>query len=58
MVGGAVWLELSQEPPFWVHLVLWAPLSVVALLVLMPRVKALLIAMKYKHKASEGRLDD
>ena len=29
VVGLALWLELSAAPPFWVHVLLWVPLTVV-----------------------------
>ncbi|MEP4274854.1 MAG: DUF983 domain-containing protein [Roseibium sp.] len=48
---------MSFQPPVWVHLVIWLPLTVLlAGLVLRP-LKGLMIAMQFRHKAEEGRLD-
>jgi uncharacterized protein (DUF983 family) len=56
VVGAALIVEILYSPPYWVHLALWLPLgAALPLLVLRPS-KALLIALQYYHKASEGRL--
>jgi len=57
LVGGvvvalALWLELAFEPPYWLHVALWAPLIVVGSLVLLRPAKAILIALQYRHKAA------
>lgn len=57
LVGGvvvalALWLELAYEPPYWLHVALWAPLIVVGSLVLLRPAKAILIALQYRHKAA------
>ena len=53
----AITLELTVPPPFWVHVVLWGPLSVVVCLSLLPLFKALLVALQYRFRQDEGRLD-
>jgi uncharacterized protein (DUF983 family) len=30
IVGLALWLELASHPPFWVHVVLWVPITAAA----------------------------
>ncbi|MFC3102218.1 DUF983 domain-containing protein [Altererythrobacter lauratis] len=53
----AVWLELSFEPPFWVHIALWLPL-VVALVIGGLRVtKAALLVREFQMRAEEHRHD-
>lgn len=55
---GAIALELSVHPPFWVHVVLWVPITI-ALVVAMLRVaKGMLMASEYRNHAGEGRLED
>lgn len=58
VLGGALWVEFTFEPPFWVHLVLWVFLTPIIALVLLRLLKGLLIALQYRNKAEEGRLDD
>jgi uncharacterized protein (DUF983 family) len=58
IVGLVLFVELSFQPPIWLHMVLWLPLTVIlAGLVLRP-LKGLMIALQFRHQAEEGRLDD
>ncbi len=50
----AFWLESSAQPPIWVHMLVW-PVFILGLSLLLLRpAKALLIALQFKHRASEG----
>ena len=51
----AIWLQLSVEPPFWVHIVLWVPLSTFAVLAGLRYGKSRLLAAEYRRKAGEAR---
>ncbi len=55
--GFALWAELTYEPPIWLHLTLWLPLTVVLCLAMARPAKSLMIALQFKHKAEEGRLE-
>ena len=57
VVGLALWLEVNYSPPLWVHLILWVPLTLVASLAFLRAAKGILIALQYRNKAQEGRLD-
>lgn len=57
VVGLALWMEVTHNPPMWVHFLLWIPLTLVASLVSLRLIKGLLIAIQYRHKAAEGKLD-
>lgn len=57
IVASAVAVELKFSPPFWVHVVLWGPLTVGLCLALLPMFKALLFAMQYRFRRDEGRLE-
>ncbi len=57
VVGLALWMEVSYGPPLWVHFILWIPLTVVLSLVALREIKGVLIALQYRNKAAEGRLD-
>ena len=52
----AVALELSAEPPFWVHVLLWLPLTAVLVVGSLRFAKGLLLALEYRHRAREGRI--
>ncbi|WOJ88230.1 DUF983 domain-containing protein [Methylocapsa polymorpha] len=58
VLGAALWTELRFEPPIWVHLVIFLPLTLVVCLGLLRPLKGWLIAMQYRNKAEEGRLED
>lgn len=47
-------VELSFQPPYWVHAVLWVPWTVVWVLILLRPVKSLLVAQQFIHKAEEA----
>jgi uncharacterized protein (DUF983 family) len=56
VTGGALAVEILYAPPYWVHAVLWIPLSIALPLLILRPLKALLIALQYANKATEGRL--
>ena len=58
VVAAALIVEVKYQPPFWVHAVLWLPLILATTLLPLRSMKALLIALQFHHKASEGRLID
>lgn len=57
VLGAALWVELAYEPPLWLHLVIFAPLTVVVCLGILRPLKGLLVAMQYSNRAEEGRLE-
>jgi uncharacterized protein (DUF983 family) len=52
----AVALELGAEPPFWVHILLWLPLTTGLVVGSLRLAKGLLLALEYRHRAREGRV--
>ncbi|HMQ57270.1 MAG TPA: DUF983 domain-containing protein [Rhizobiaceae bacterium] len=58
VVGLALWMEVTMNPPLWVHFLLWIPLTLVLSLVSLRWIKGVLIALQFHHKAAEGKLDD
>jgi len=57
VVGCALVVEFKYAPPLWLHAVLWLPLILATTLLPLRSMKGLLIAMQYRHKAAEGRLE-
>jgi uncharacterized protein (DUF983 family) len=58
VVGLALWVDVSWSPPFWVHLLLWLPLTPLLCLPLLRLLKSLVIGLQYSNRAAEGRLSD
>jgi len=58
IVGLVLYVEVAFRPDYWVHAVLWLPLSVALPLVLLPILKAWLVAQMFRHQAREGRLEE
>ncbi len=56
VLGAALWIEFRFEPPLWVHLIMWGVLTPMLALFMLRFLKALLVALQFKHKAEEGRL--
>lgn len=61
IVGGivtalAITVELRFSPPWWLHVLLWLPLTAALTLGLLRLGKGLLLALEYRHHAREGRL--
>jgi uncharacterized protein (DUF983 family) len=56
VVGLALWVEFTFEPPIWLHLVMWFALTGILSLALVRPLKGILVALQYHHKAEEGRI--
>ena len=54
MLGAALILEFTVHPPFWVHIILWVPTTFALAFGLLRPLKALLIALQYRHKATQA----
>jgi uncharacterized protein (DUF983 family) len=57
VVGSALWLEVSHNPPLWLHFLLWVPLTLGLSLTALRLIKGVLITLQYRNRAAEGRLD-
>lgn len=57
VVALVLFVELSFQPPIWLHLIIWLPLTVILAAGVLRPLKGLMIALQFKHKAEEGRLD-
>lgn len=56
MMGSALFVEFTYEPPVWVHVVAWGVLTPLVALGLLRLIKGAFIGQQFKHKAEEGRL--
>ena len=55
ITGLALWLEVAVHPPFWVHILLWVPITAAATILGLRAGKAALILAEFKRRAGEGR---
>lgn len=54
ITGLAIWLELGLHPPFWVHIVLWVPITALAVVFGLRIAKAALLASEFHNRAKEA----
>lgn len=57
VVGLALWMEVSYNPPLWLHFLLWIPLTIVLCLTALRLIKGVLVALQYANKAEQGSID-
>jgi len=58
VVGLAAALELGASPPWWLHVLLWVPLTTALVIGCLRIAKGALLALEYRHRAREGRIVD
>jgi uncharacterized protein (DUF983 family) len=61
VVPAALAVEIAFEPPYWVHALLWGPITVAGALALLPAVKGALVAWQwanYMHGFDPEGADD
>ncbi|MEL1250847.1 DUF983 domain-containing protein [Aurantiacibacter gilvus] len=57
VVALALWLQLTFEPPWWVHVLLWLPLIVFGVIAALRVTKAWLLGSEFVRRAEEHRHD-
>lgn len=53
---GMVFHEVASRPPWWLLLLIWPTVGLLACLALLRPAKSLLIAMQFHHHAGEGHV--
>ena len=56
-LGLVLWIEFTFNPPYWVHLLVSLPLTMAICLGMLRPLKGILIALQYRNKAEQGRLE-
>ena len=51
----ALWLQLAAAPPWWLHVLLWVPLTLVGVILGLRVAKAALLQSEYRNKAGGDR---
>ena len=54
VVPAAFWVEFRFEPPMWLHMTIWPPAILGGALALLRPMKGVLIALQFRHQASES----
>lgn len=57
VVALALWVQLTFEPPWWVHVLLWLPLIVLGVVGGLRLAKGWLLTAEYNRRAEEHRID-
>lgn len=57
IVGLALIVEVTYQPPYWVHAAIFLPLGLLLPAALLRPFKATLVALQYHNSAREGRRD-
>ena len=58
MVGLALWLDFTVNPPFWVHVLIWVPLTAATVICGLGIGKAALLTNEYTYAAQKAVADD
>lgn len=53
----ALVVEFAYQPPMWLHMAMWSALSIGLSLAMVRPAKGLMVALQYRHRAEEGRLE-
>jgi uncharacterized protein (DUF983 family) len=56
IAGLAITVELVFSPPFWVHILLWPPITLGLILLALRAGKGVLLALEYRNAAREGKI--
>jgi uncharacterized protein (DUF983 family) len=57
IAGSAIAVELIFSPPFWVHVLLWPPITLGLILGALRAGKGVLLALEYRNAAREGKIN-
>ncbi|MCM8730486.1 DUF983 domain-containing protein [Hephaestia sp. GCM10023244] len=58
VVGLAVTLQLAIDPPLWLQMAIWIPITAIMVAGGLRIAKGLLLALEYRGAARDGRLSD
>jgi len=58
IAASAITLDLSVSPPWWVHVLIWPPVTLGLIVGSLRVAKGWLLALEYRNAAREGRIAD
>jgi uncharacterized protein (DUF983 family) len=53
VVGGAIWVDFTFNPPLWVHAVIWPPVIIVLAVAMTRYLKSILAVQQYRVRRAE-----
>jgi uncharacterized protein (DUF983 family) len=56
--AAAILFELAASPPWWLHVLLWVPITIALVIGSLRVAKGMLIASEYRNRAREGQIAD
>jgi uncharacterized protein (DUF983 family) len=56
IILSAIGLELAAHPPFWIHAIIWVPVTILTVIISLRFAKGALLIAEHRNKAREGRL--
>jgi uncharacterized protein (DUF983 family) len=58
VVTGLAIVQVSADPPLWLQLLIWIPVTAIAVVFALRVAKGALLALEYRNAAREGRIRD
>lgn len=57
VIAMAVTLDIAVRPPFWVHAIIWIPLTCLMVVFSLRLAKGALLVSEHRNKAKEGQIE-
>jgi uncharacterized protein (DUF983 family) len=54
----AILLDIAVRPPFWLHVMIWVPLTVIMVVGFLRLAKGAMLSLEYRNRAGEGRYEE
>jgi uncharacterized protein (DUF983 family) len=51
----AILLDVAVRPPFWLHVIIWVPVTIAMVVGFLRFAKAAMLTLEYRNRAGEGR---
>ncbi|QQS14083.1 MAG: DUF983 domain-containing protein [Rhodospirillales bacterium] len=58
LVPLVLWMEFRFDPPWWLHVVVWGPVTLAMTILPLRLIKGILVAQQYRHRSTAGGEDD
>jgi uncharacterized protein (DUF983 family) len=58
IISLAIGLDIAVRPPFWVHVIIWVPITALMVAGTLRFAKGVLLIMEHRNKAAEAKRDN
>ncbi len=55
IISLAVLLDIAMRPPFWLHVLIWVPLTMTLVVAFLRFAKGAMLTLEYRNRAGEGQ---